>query len=260
MLTRIQRENRVALANANRRAPSLPPGRTPNIVMIVAPRMGIRDLGYYGQTKIPTPNLDRLAKEGVLLSDFYAGGPTAVASQWALQTGWTTSRSHDDFRINKRTITLPQMLWRGGYHTAFYGMWYAPDNAAKADIPLLHGYDEWVGQLHAKDAHTAYPQSLWVNDELVQLPRRKKADAHWGFDRAGGRQGVGRAGPPARQPRPLFMMVILPPYVDMAADFADKELSKETDWPAAAQSYGAAVRMTDRDVGRIRAAVSTVWD
>ncbi len=257
VLTRIHEENRIALANANRRAPSLPAGRTPNLVMIVAPRLGVSDLGSYGQTKIPTPNLDRLAAEGVLLTDFYAGGPTAASSQWALQTGWTTSRSHDDLRIKENTTTLAGMLWRGGYHTAFFGMWYGPDNAAKADVPSAHGYDEWVGQLHAKDAQTAFPKMMWVNDQHVQIPEEKGKEPLSAGDlivRAAIKELEEQA-QSLRGPRPLFMMVVLPPYLDMAADFADKELSKDTDWPAAAQSYGAAVRMTDRDVGLIHAAI-----
>ncbi len=257
VLTRIQNENKIALANANRRAPSLPAARMPNILMIVAPRLGVGDLGNSGQTKIPTPNLDRLADKGVVMTDFYAGGPTAVASQWTLQTGWNTARADDDFRIKDRTITLAETLWRGGYHTAFYGMWYAPDNATEDDIPLAHGYDEWMGQLYAKDAQTAYPKSLWVNQELVKLPKENDKEPVPVGDlivRAAIKELEERQTLPVK-PRPFFMMVILPPYLEMAAEFAEKELSQDTDWPAAAQSYGAAVRMTDRDVGRILAAV-----
>lgn len=253
VLTRIQQENRIALRNANRQVRVMTPHRSPNIVLVVAPRLGIGDLGSYGQTKIATPHLDALARSGVRLTDFYAGDPSQVASHWTLHTGWTASRDEDDdFLIEEKTCTLAEALWQGGYHTAFYGMWLAPDNATKDDGPLRHGFDEWTGQLLAKDAQTAFPKTLWVNNVQIALPA---ADPPVSAGDLIVRAAVQELEQTPVFKRPFFLMVVLPPYLDIAAEFADQELSKNTDWPASAQSYGAAVRMTDRDLGRIMAAL-----
>lgn len=252
VLTRIQQENRIALRNVNRQPRAMLPARSPNVVLIVAPRMGIGDLGSYGQTKIPTPHLDALANSGVRLTDFYAGDPTLAGSHWSLHTSWTASRTKEDFGIEERTCTLAEALWQGGYHTAFYGMWLAPDNATKDDSPLKHGFDEWTGQLLAKDALTAYPKTLWVNDTQIELPA---ADPPVSGGDLIVRAAVQELEQTPEFKRPFFLMIVLPPYLDMAAEFADQELSKNTDWPTSAQSYGAAVRMTDREVGRIVAAI-----
>ncbi len=256
VLTRIQQENRTALRNANRQVRVMSGHRSPNIVLVVAPRLGIGDLGSYGQTKIPTPHLDALANSGVRLTDFYAGDPSMRGSHWSLHTGWTASRDggedDDDFLIEERTCTLAEALWRGGYHTAFYGMWLAPDNATKENSPLRHGFDEWTGQLLAKDALTFNPQTLWVNDTQIDLPAGDPPVSAGDLIVRAAVQELEQT--PAFH-RPVFMMIVLPPYLDMAAEFRDQELSKDTDWPMSAQSYGAAVRMTDRDLGRIRAAI-----
>ncbi len=252
LLTRIKLENRVALANANRQPRTMLPVRCPNIVLVVAPRMGVGDLGCYGQTKIQTPNIDALANTGVRLMNFYAGDPSTQGSFWTLHTGWMASRSRKNFLIEESTYTLAESLWQGGYHTAFYGMWMAPDNATKLDSPLEHGFDEWLGQLHAKDALTPYPKSIWVNDKQIDLPKAEKPVGVGDLIATAAIKELEQNRIPRR---PLFLMIVLPPYVEMSAQFADKKLSDKTDWPIAAQSYGAAVRMTDRDLGRIQAAI-----
>ncbi len=253
ILTKIKAENKQALKDVNRQVRTNLAGRCPNVVMIVAPRLGVGDLGSYGQTKIPTPNLDALAKSGVRFTDFYAGADSMEASHWALQTGWTASRSENKFRIKSSTYTLPESLWQGGYHTAFYGAWMAPNSADASDTPINHGFDEWAGSLTVEEAHTAYPKSLWVNEKQVNLPVSEKPVM------AGElvvQAAIKELEQQQRARRPFFLMIVLPPYLDMAADFADVELSKDSNWPANAQSYGAAVRMIDRDFGRIQSALN----
>lgn len=255
VLSKIQQENRIALQNANRQVRVDRASHSPNIVMIVSPRLGWGDLGAYGQKKIPTPYLDGLAKNGVVFTDFYGGAPTIPASQWALQTGYTVNRSTNGFLIPKKTCTLAETLWQGGYHTGFFGMWLAPDKATVEDSPRQHGFDVWSGQLLAKDSEIIYPKTLWVNDKQIQLPKTDEPVDVGDLTVQAAiaemeRSAAGKAGK-----RPFFLMVVLPPYVDIAADFANEKLTDKTDWPQNAQSYGAAVRLTDRDVGRILAAL-----
>ena len=249
-LTRIKLEGLLALRNANRQVRTPQPAHSPNIVLIVAPRLGIGDLGAYGQTKIPTPHLDALAKAGVRLTDFYAGDPLPRASHWTLHTGLTSNRSKDDFLIDEGIYTLAETLWQGGYHTGFFGMWLAPDNATNEHSPLAHGYETWLGQFHAKDAATAYPKSLWINDKLAELPKTDDPVAVGDLIIQGMIEDLEH-----RPHRPFFLTIVLPPYLEIAGEFADEKLTDKTDWPREAQSYGAAVMMTDRDVGRIRSAI-----
>lgn len=252
VLTQIRRENRIALENANRQVRVPGPARSPNIVMIVSPRLGWGDLGAYGQTKIPTPHLDGLAKRGVVFTDFHGGDPTSAGSHWTLQTGYTANRSRENFLVQEKTCTLAETLWQGGYHTAFFGMWLAPPNATVEDTPLEHGFDTWSGQLTTEASEIIYPKSFWVNEELVQLPKSEAPVDAGDLTVQAAIQEMQRS---ASLKRPFFLMVVLPPYVEIAEDFANEKLTDKTDWPQTAQSYGAAVRLTDRDVGRILASM-----
>src|ERR1044071_4812 len=74
-----------------------PAPRRPSIILIVADNIGYGDLGCYGQTKIKTPNLDRLAKEGIRFTQFYAGSPDSTEARASLLTGIDSRRLHGDF-------------------------------------------------------------------------------------------------------------------------------------------------------------------
>ncbi|MCA9072309.1 MAG: sulfatase-like hydrolase/transferase [Planctomycetaceae bacterium] len=252
VLTQIRRENRVALENANRQVRVHNSGRSPNIVLIVAPRLGWGDLGAYAQTKIPTPHLDSLAKRGTVFTDFYAGAPSIAGSHWTLHTGYTANRSDANFVIPDKICTLGETLWQGGYHTGFFGMWLAPPQASAEETPLEHGFDVWSGQLHAEAAKVMFPKTFWVNEDRVQLPKTEKPVDAGDLTVQAAIKEIQRG---TSLNRPFFIMVVLPPYIEIAEDFADENLTDKTDWPKTAQSYGAAVRMTDRDVGRILAAL-----
>ncbi len=144
----------------------------PNIVFILADDLGYGDLGCYGQTKIKTPNIDRLAAEGMRFTNFYSGCSVCAPSRCALMTG--KHLGHATVRDNLErgpglegqhpmepgTVTVAQLLKRAGYATAIIGKWGLgmPEDRSS---PLDFGFDHHYGYLCQGMAHTYYPQYLW---------------------------------------------------------------------------------------------------
>ena len=105
----------------------------PNIVLIVADDLGYGELGCYGQKIIETPNIDRLAKEGVRLTQFYSGSPVCASARCVLMTGLHSGHAYirtnratqpeGQFPIPDETVTLAELLKTAGYKTAAIGKW-----------------------------------------------------------------------------------------------------------------------------------------
>src|SRR5262249_18127315 len=136
----------------------------PNIVFILADDLGYGDVGAYGQTKILTPRLDRMAREGTRFTQFYAGSPVCAPSRRALMTGQHTG--HTSIRGNKEhpggqeplpdTVTTVADVLRGaGYATGAFGKWGlgGPDTEG---TPARHGFDEFFGYYDQRRAHFYY--------------------------------------------------------------------------------------------------------
>jgi len=106
--------------------------KLPNIVIIYADDLGYGDMGAYGATRLKTPNLDRLANEGVRFTRGYATSATCTPSRYALLTGQYPWRNVDakilpgsaPLIIDTAQITIPKMLKRQGYHTGIVGKWH----------------------------------------------------------------------------------------------------------------------------------------
>lgn len=127
----------------------------PNVVFILADDLGYADLSCYGATDIRTPNIDRLAKEGVRLTDFYSNGPVCTPTRCGLMTGryqqhiggleWAIPPAKKHLGLPAQEKTIAQMLRKVGYATALSGKWhlgYTPDRA-----PNAHGFDRFFGLL-----------------------------------------------------------------------------------------------------------------
>ncbi len=128
--------------------------RAPNIVLIVVDDLGYGDLGCYGSKDIRTPAIDRLAKEGVRLTDFYANSAMCSPTRAALLTGRYPQRAGFDWAIgygergrglSASETSLPRMLREAGYRTALFGKWHLGyDDKFSA---IAHGFDEFFGIL-----------------------------------------------------------------------------------------------------------------
>lgn len=136
----------------------------PNIVIIFADDLGYGDLGCYGHPSIRTPNLDRMAAEGMRFTDFYSAAEVCTPSRAGLLTGRYPVRSgmgHNQFRVlrNKSTghlpdseITLAELLKSKGYATGCVGKWHLGVWSNNPDgHPSKHGFDFYFGLPHSND-------------------------------------------------------------------------------------------------------------
>jgi arylsulfatase A-like enzyme len=127
----------------------------PNVVFILADDLGYGDLGCYGHRFIKTPNLDRLAAEGIKFTDFYAPSPLCSPSRAGVLTGRTPYRTgikswipeDDDIYLTSNEITIASVLRENGYHTFFGGKWHLNGGLENQSHPQPqhHGFDYWLG-------------------------------------------------------------------------------------------------------------------
>ncbi len=166
----------VVLARCVAPSPAAPATRPaaarPNIVFILADDLGYGDLGCYGQEWIRTPNLDRLAAEGMRFTQCYAGSTVCAPSRSCLMTGQHTGhtwvRGNDRVPLRPEDVTVAEVLKAAGYATALIGKWGLgePDTTG---IPNRKGFDEFFGYLNQAHAHNPYPEFLWKNQEKYPL-------------------------------------------------------------------------------------------
>ncbi|MBX9680065.1 MAG: arylsulfatase [Gemmataceae bacterium] len=152
--------------------------RPPNIVFVLADDLGYGDVGCYGQKRIKTPNLDRLAAEGMRLTQHYSGSPVCAPSRCVLLTG--KHPGHAIIRNNKEIkpegqqalpsseTTLSKILKMLGYATGGFGKW-GLGGPASDGIPAKHGFDRFYGYLCQAVAHNYYPIHLWDNNKKILL-------------------------------------------------------------------------------------------
>jgi arylsulfatase A-like enzyme len=166
-------------------APSLAAPRQPNFVIIYADDLGWGDLGCYGNPAIRTPNLDRMAAEGMRFTDFYSAAEVCTPSRAALLTGRYPIRSgmcHNQFRVlrNRSTgalpdseITLAELLKGRGYATGIVGKWHLGVwSVNPAGHPARHGFDFVFGLPHSNDMNPTAAAPKGATSRLDQ-------DAAW---------------------------------------------------------------------------------
>lgn len=153
-------------------------GRLPNIVYILADDLGYGDLSCYGQQKFSTPNIDRLASEGIMFRQHYSGSTVSAPSRSSLMTGLHTG--HTPVRGNREwkpegqwplpagSFTLAEMLKTKGYVTGAFGKWGLGFIDTEGD-PNAQGFDQFYGYNCQRLAHNYYPAYLWNNHEKVFL-------------------------------------------------------------------------------------------
>ena len=159
------------------------PAYRPNIIFILADDMGYGDLSLLGQENFQTPALDRMAKEGILFTDHYAGSTVCAPSRAALLTGNHTGRVWQranfipgpregdiQFRRDPHDITIARRLKDAGYHTAMIGKSGVACNSDDATLPNDKGFDHFFGFLAHRAAHRFYPPVLHRNGEAVEYP------------------------------------------------------------------------------------------
>ena len=151
----------------------------PNIIFILADDLGYGDLGCYGQSKIQTPHLDRMAAEGMKFTQFYAGSTVCAPSRCVLMTG--RHLGHATVRGNAgpedsgaqmlrgADVTIAEVLKQAGYTTSMIGKW-GLGMPGDEGVPNRQGFDYFFGFLSQHHAHNHFPDYLWRNDAKVNLP------------------------------------------------------------------------------------------
>lgn len=159
-------------------SPACRSARKPNIVLILADDLGWAQLGCFGETRIRTPHIDRLAAEGTRFTQAYSGSPVCAPSRCVLLTGLHTGHAHvrDNLEVQPEgqtplpagTPTLPRLLQAEGYATGLIGKWGLgfPGSAGE---PLAQGFDHFFGFNCQRRAHNHYPPELWRGRDRVRL-------------------------------------------------------------------------------------------
>jgi arylsulfatase A-like enzyme len=241
----------------------------PNIILIVADDLGYGEVGAYGQKKIKTPNLDRMAAEGMRFTQFYAGSTVCAPSRATLMTGLHTG--HVRIRGNtprvplaREDLTIAELLKHSGYATCAIGKWglglEPTGETLRKDqwfaTPNQKGFEEWFGYIDQQKAHDYYPEQLWRNEDLFQLDRNmygNKGDySHHYFTRAA------LNFPLINKNKPFFL------YLAYTIPHANPKLARETGngmevpsdepysnetWPQPEKDKAAMITLMDRDIG-----------
>ncbi len=155
------------------RAESAPP----NLIYVLLDDAGYADLSCYGQEKFSTPNMDRLAAEGMKFTDHYSGSTVCAPTRCVLMTGLHTGRCY--VRGNREVkpegqapmpadiVTIPRLLAKAGYKSGAFGKWGLGAPGSPSD-PMEH-FDRFYGYNCQREAHTYYPTHLWDDREKVEL-------------------------------------------------------------------------------------------
>jgi arylsulfatase A len=144
----------------------------PNMIFIMADDLGYGHLGCYGQEKIETPNIDRLAAEGMRFTHCYAGAtvcaPTRSVLMTGLHGGHTAVRGNLGGQyLHDEDVTVAEVLKQGDYATGGFGKWGLGQEGSDGH-PLEQGFDEFFGYLHQVHTHFYYPYYL-VDDHGKHL-------------------------------------------------------------------------------------------
>ena len=198
------RQGGSALAAAAISSAALQPGcstaRPPNLIFILADDLGCGELGCYGQEKIRTPHLDRIAAEGMRFTRHYSGSPVCAPSRCSLLTGLHTGHSYirDNDEMAERgdiwrdpalegqrpllpgTPTIGTVLQPAGYRTAMIGKW-GLGGPGSTGHPNRQGFDYFYGYLCQRVAHNYYPSHLWRNEAMIPLEGNPGIMPHQGL-------------------------------------------------------------------------------
>ncbi len=235
--------------------------RPPNIIFIMVDDLGIGDVGCYGQERIQTPVMDRMAREGARFTDCYTGSPVCAPSRCVLMTGLHSghcrrrdnkTRAHKDGReatngllpLAKDDVTIAAMLKQAGYVTGGFGKW-GLGNPGTTGTPDQHGFDLFYGYLDQVHAHNYYTDHLYRNRERESVLVDGKppyshhliADETLKFIRD-------------NKDKPFFCYV---PWTLPHSDYVvpDQGIYADKPWSDKLKNYAAMVSLIDADLGRV---------
>lgn len=231
------------------------------MVFILADDLGYGGLGCYGQEKVPTPNLDRLASEGMRFTDFYAGSTVCAPSRCCLMTGKHTGhawvRGNQRIPLRPEDVTVAEVLKKAGYATGLVGKWGLGEPETTG-VPNRQGFDYFFGYLNQRHAHNYYPTYLWRNQEQVELTGnlngKKTEYSHDLFTK----EALGFVEKHRAEPFFLYLAYTIPHANNerqrdegKGMEVPDYGPYAARDWTDAQKGHAAMVDRMDRDIGRI---------
>ena len=236
----------------------------PNIIFIMADDMGYGDAGCFGGKLIQTPNIDRLAVEGMRFTQCYAGSSVCAPSRSVLMTGLHSghTRVRGNFGkggvrglgggkgrvpLRKNDITVAEVLKMAGYTTGITGKWGLGEPSTLG-IPNRQGFDEWFGYLNQRRAHSFFPTFIWLNEGRFDLPGnsngKKQQYTHDLFT------GFALSFIRKNKDKPFFLYL---PYTVPHSRFEIPDLGPydKKEWPEKAKVYAAMITRMDAHIGYI---------
>jgi arylsulfatase A-like enzyme len=237
-----------------------PAGRKPNIIFILGDDLGYGDVGCYGQLQrkaqglpaIDTPQIDRLAQEGIRFTQCYSGHNVCAPSRCSLMTGYHTghTRVRQNFApgsvrvpLLDSDITVAEVLKPAGYYTALIGKWGLGDETPdqESGVPNRQGFDYFFGFLDQADAHNHYPDYLWENRTHVFVGQQYANDLFTA-------KALTFLDEHAAEPFFLYMAYTLPHGPHVVPDYG-QYASKP--WTDEEKAYAAMVTRMDSGIGQI---------
>lgn len=253
----------------------------PNIVFILVDDLGYGDIGCFGQQKIQTPNIDKLAEEGMRFTQCYAGNAVCAPCRSSLMQGLhpgharVRGNSYKSYResLQEGDYTVAMLLKEAGYKTGLFGKWGLGLHN-QYGIPNRMGFDEFFGYLNQRHAHCHYPEFLYQNSERVYYPENGEhyiIDNYRGeqvYDENGVCQPLGIKDPSKakyafdeyckkslefvreNKDHPFFLyLAYTPPH----GSYIVPELGiyNEKDWPLAHKVYAAMITRVDTEIGKL---------
>lgn len=243
--------------------------KQPNVIYILADDLGYGEVGYNGQEKIKTPELDAMAGAGMKFTEHYAGNAVCASSRCSLMTGRHPGNAY--IRANSKLYpngqtpipaaseTVAKLMQRAGYATALIGKWGLGGVLENVDQPVMNsghplkqGFDHFFGYLDQRRAHQYYPDFLWRNTERVMLnniANGADSDNDYSHDLLT-EEAVAWITEHKEAPMFLYLAYCIPHtkwQVPELGQYADK------DWPEEHFKIQAAmVSRMDRDIGRLK--------
>ena len=242
----------------------------PNIIFILTDDLGYGDLGCFGQKRIGTPNIDKLAAEGMKFTDCYAGSTVCAPSRCCLMTGLHTGhalvRGNARVPMRPEDVTVAELLKQAGYATALIGKWGLGEEASTG-IPTRQGFDTFFGYLNQHHAHNYYPAFLWRDEKKVQLKNVVPGSGKYGKGVATEKVEYSHdliatealKWVEKNKDRPFFLyLAVTIPHANNQAGPRGMEVPSyepyaDKDWPDPQKGHAAMITRLDGDVGRLMA-------
>lgn len=252
----------------------------PNIIFIMADDLGYADIASFGQEHIQTPNLDRMASQGITFTQHYAGNTVCAPSRCSLMTGKHMGNAEvrgnaqdlprGQVPLTREALTVAEVLQQQGYRTALIGKWGLGVEGTTGD-PLNQGFDSYYGYLDQVLAHNYYPEFLLRNGEKEMLRNKviyqDSTKWHRGFASHSEeqidyshdlftRESLDFLSEEHADPFFLYLALTVPHDNGEAPEGFRQEVPElspyqNKDWSREAKAYAAMITRMDKDIGRI---------